>query len=96
MPNLIFCFPDIPKIFIIVRVRQVAFFISGLKKVFRLKQCPLYGFRFRMREREIYRKQTRSYVSLVLYKVSALDNDRFMQVSLHTVLDYLQILKPNS
>ena len=78
MPNLIFCFPDIPKIFIIVHVRQVAFFIWGLKKVFRLKQCPLYGFLFRMREREVYRKQTRSYVSLVLYKVSALDNDRFM------------------
>ena len=35
-----------------------------------------------MREREAYRKQTGSNVSVLLNKVSALEHDRFMQVSL--------------
>ena len=38
-----------------------------------------------MREREAYRKQTGSNVSVLLNKVSALEHDRFMQVSLYTV-----------
>ena len=47
MSKLIICFSEIPKTFICVRVKQVIFFIWGLKKVVRLKQCPFYGFRFR-------------------------------------------------
>ena len=62
MLNLILCFLEIPRIL----------FIWGLKKVVRLKQCPLYGFLFRNAEREAYRKQTRSNVSVLLEKVSAL------------------------
>ena len=42
-------------------------------------------FALEMREREAYRKQTGSNLSVLLYKVSALEHDRFMQVSLHTV-----------
>ena len=38
-----------------------------------------------MREREAYRKQTGSKVSVLLNKVSALEQEQFMQVSLHTV-----------
>ena len=32
------------------------YFSWGLKKVVRLKQCPIYGFHLEMREREAYRK----------------------------------------
>ena len=46
MPNLIFCFSEIPKIFICFRVRQVAYLSEDWTKVVRLKKCPLYGFRF--------------------------------------------------
>ena len=42
-------------------------------------------FALEMREREAYRKQTGSNLSVLLYKVSALEHDRFMQVSLYTV-----------
>ena len=42
-------------------------------------------FALEMREREAYRKQTGSNLSVPLYKVSALEHDRFMQVSLYTV-----------
>ena len=42
-------------------------------------------FALEMREREAYRKQTGSNVSVLPYKVSALEHDRFMQVSLYTV-----------
>ena len=38
-----------------------------------------------MREGEAYRKQTESNVSALLNKVSALDHDQFMQVSLYSV-----------
>ena len=38
-----------------------------------------------MREREAYRKQTGSNVPVLLNKVSTLEHDRFMQVSLQTV-----------
>ena len=42
-------------------------------------------FALEMREREAHRKQTGSNLSVLLYKVSALEHDRFMQVSLYTV-----------
>ena len=38
-----------------------------------------------MRKREVYREQTISHLSVFLKKVSALENDRFMQASLCTV-----------
>ena len=47
MSKLMLCFSETPKTFTCIRLRQVTFFISGLKKVVRLKQCPLYGFHFR-------------------------------------------------
>ena len=37
-----------------------------------------------MRERKAYRKETGSNVSVLLNKVSALEHDRFKQVSLST------------
>ena len=64
-----------------------------MKKVVRLKQSPLYDFRFRNASKGSI-KQTRSNVSALLNKVSALEHDRFMQISPYTV--YLQIPKPNS
>ena len=83
MSKLMLCFSETPKTFTCIRLRQVTFFISGLKKVVRLKQCPLYGFRFRdLWKGETYRKQTESNVSVLLNKVSTLEHDRFMQVSL--------------
>ena len=42
-----YLFLGIPKIFLYVRVSQVAFLSEDLKKVACLKQYPLYGFRFR-------------------------------------------------
>ena len=71
---------------IFVCVRQVAFFISELKKVVHLKHCRLYVLTaLEMRKREVYREQTISHLSVFLKKVSALENDRFMQASLCTV-----------
>ena len=65
---------------------RVAFFTWRLKKVLRLKQCPLYVLTaLEMRKREVYRKQTISHVSVFLNKVSAVEHDRFMQASLCTV-----------
>ena len=54
------------------------FFIWELKKVVRLKQCPLYGSALEMREKEPFRKQTRPNVSVLLNKFSALEHDQFM------------------
>ena len=62
------------------------FFTRELKKVVRLKQCPLYILTaLEMRKREVYRKQAISQVSVILNKASAVEHDRFMQASLCTV-----------
>ena len=45
----------IPKIFICIRAREVAFYLST-QKVVRLKQCPLSRSSSEMRERETYTK----------------------------------------
>ena len=44
----------------------------------------LQFFTLEMRERKAYRKETGSNVSVLLNKVSALEHDRFKQVSLYT------------
>ena len=44
----------------------------------------LQFFALEMRERKAYRKETGSNVSVLLNKVSALEHDRFKQVSLYT------------
>ena len=52
------------------------------EKAVRLKQCPFTVSALEMRQREAYRKHTGSNVSVLLNKVSALEHDRFMWVSL--------------
>ena len=65
---------------------RVAFFTWWLKKVLRLKQCPLYVLTaLEMRKREVYRKQTKLHVSAFLNKVSTVEHDQFMQALLCTV-----------
>ena len=72
-------FLGIRETFVSVRLRLVAFFTWELKKVVRLKQCPLYVLTaLEMRKREVYRKQTISHVSVFLNKVSTVEHDRFM------------------
>ena len=58
------------------------FLIWGLKKVVRLKHVLFTVSALEMREREAYRKQTGSVVPVLLKKVSALEHDQFMQISL--------------
>ena len=79
MCNLILFFSKIPKIFIFVRVREVAFLSEDWKNVlFKVSSLE-------MREIEACRKQMGSNVSILLNKVSVLEQDRFIQVSLYTV-----------
>ena len=82
MSNLILCFLEIPKIFSCVRVRQADFLCEDWKKLSVWGRSHFAVFAL---EREVYRKQTGSNISVLLTKVSALEHDRFMQVSLHTV-----------
>ena len=82
MSRLILCFSEIPKTFICVRVSRVTFFIWKLKKVVRPKSVIFTVSDLEMHEREAYRKQTGSNVSVLLNKVSALEHDQFIQVSL--------------
>ena len=57
----------------------------------------LQVFALEMPERKAYRKETGSNVYVLLNKVSALEHDRFKQVSLYTAsCGYLQILKSKS
>ena len=81
MSKLILCFSEIPKTFTGVRVRQVTFLSEDWKKsVWNSVLFTVAGLE--MREREACRKQTRSKVSVLLNKVYALKNDRFIHVSL--------------
>ena len=83
MSELILCFLEIPKTFICVRVRQVTFLSEDWKKLSVWSSVLFTVSALEMREREAYRKQTGSNVSvLLLLKVSALEHDRFMDVSL--------------
>ena len=85
MSKLIFCFSEIPKTFTCVRVRQVTFLSEDWKKLSVWSSVLFTVSTLEMCEREAYRKQTRSNVSVLLNKVSALEHDWFMQVSLQTV-----------
>ena len=83
MSKLILCFSEIPKTFICVCVRQVTFLSEDWKKLSVWSSVLFTVSALEMREREAYRKQTGSDVSvLLLLKVSALEHDRFMDVSL--------------
>ena len=88
MSKLILCFSEIPKTFICVRMRQVTFLSADWKKLSFWKNSSFWSsVLFTISalgkcEREAYRKQTESNVPVLLNKVSALEHDRFMQVSL--------------
>ena len=77
-------FFGIPEMFLYVLVRQVAFLSEDLKKLSVWSSVLFTVFTLEMRKREAYRKQMKSNVSVLLNKVSALEHDRFMQVSLYT------------
>ena len=81
MFNLILCFSEVPKTFICVRVRQVAFISEDSKKLSVWSSVLLTAFALEMRVGETYRKQTGSNVSILLNKVSALEYYRLMQIS---------------
>ena len=82
MSKLILCFSEFPKTFIFVRVRQMTFLSEDWKKLSVWKSVLFTVSALEMREREAYRKQTGSNVSVLLNKISALEHDWFMQVSL--------------
>ena len=80
MSKLILCFSEIPKTFICIRERQGAFLSKPVSAL-------------EIREKEAYRKQTGSNVSVLLNKFSALQHDRFSRFHFRLSHDYLQILK---
>ena len=82
MSKLILCFSKIPKTFICVRVRQVTFLSEDWKMLSVWSGVLFTVSALEMCEREAYRKQTGSNVTVLLNKVSALKHDGFMQVSL--------------
>ena len=79
-----FLFFGIPEMFLCVLVRQVAFLSEDLKKLSVWSSVLFTVFALEMRKREAYRKQMKSNVSVLLNKVSTLEHDRFIQVSLYT------------
>ena len=81
MSKLLFVLSEIPKNFICVRVRQVTFLSECWKRSVRSSVLFTVST-LEMREKEAYKKQTGSNVFVVLNKVSALEHDRFTQVSL--------------
>ena len=83
MSKLVLCFSEIPKTFICGHVRQVTFLYEDWKKS--VWSSVLFTVSaLEMHERKAYKKQTGSNVSALLNKVSTLEHDRFMQVSLKT------------
>ena len=82
MSKLILSFSEIRKTIICVRVRQVTLLSEDWKMLSAWSSVLFTVSALEMREREAYRKQTGSNVSVLLNKVSALEHDRFMQVSL--------------
>ena len=93
MFNLILCFSEIPKMFICVRVRQVAFLYDDWKKLSVWSSALFTVSALEICKGEAYRKQTGSNVSVLLDKVSALKHYQFMQVSTLSH-DYSPILIP--
>ena len=82
MCELILCFSEIPKTFICIRVRQVTFLSEDWKKLSVWSSVLFTVSALEMCEREAYRRQTESNVPVLLNKLSTLEHDRFMQVSL--------------
>ena len=82
MSKLILCFSEISKTFTFVRVRQIMFLSEDWKKLSVWSSVLFTVSALEMREREAYRKQRESNVSDLLNKVSSLEHDGFMQVSL--------------
>ena len=82
MSNLILYFSEIHKNFICVPVRQVTFLSEDWKKLPAWSSVLFTVSTLEMRGREAYKKQTGSKVFVFLNKVSALEHDQFMQVSL--------------
>ena len=82
MSKLILYFSEIPKAFICVRVSQLTFLSEDWKTLSVWDSVLFTVSALEMRERETYWKQTGSNVSVLLKKVSALERDRFIQVSL--------------
>ena len=66
MLNLILCFSEVPKIFICVRVKQVAFWSEDWKKLSVWSSVIFTVFALEMRKREAYRKMTGSNESVLL------------------------------
>ena len=96
MCNLILCSSEIPEIFVSALGR--VFFLTEDWKCYPSEVVSsLQSFALEMREGKAYRKETGLNVSVFLNKVSALEHDRFKQVSLYTAsCGYLQILKSKS
>ena len=84
MSNLILFFSEIPKNFVCVRAMQGTILSEDWKCYPSEAVSSLQFFALEMRERRAYRKLTGSNVSVLLKKVSALEHDRFKQVSLYT------------
>ena len=96
MFNLILCFLEIREIFVSAYGR-VFFLTKDWKCYLSEAVSSLQFFALEMPERKAYRKETGSNVYVLLNKVSALEHDRFKQVSLYTAsCGYLQILKSKS
>ena len=84
-------FLGIPKIFICVRVKQMAFlsedwkklsvWTEDWKKLSVWSSVPFTVFALGMRKRGAYKKQVGSNVSALLNKIFALEHDWFMQGS---------------
>ena len=82
MSKLIIFFSGIPKTFICVRLRQVTFLSENWKKLSLWSSVLFTVSALEMREREVHKKQTGSNKYVLLSKISTLEHDRFMQVSL--------------
>ena len=93
MSELILCFSEIPKTFICIRERQGAFLSEDWKKLSVCSSVLFTVSALEIREKEAYRKQTGSNVSVLLNKFSALQHDRFSRFHFRLSHDYLQILK---
>ena len=92
-----FSFRKLTKISSLIRVgvRQVTFLSENWEKLSVWNNVLFWVSALEMGERKAFIKQTGPNVSVLLNRISALDHDRFMQIS-HTVSWYLQILKPKT
>ena len=85
MFNLILCFSEFLNFFFVFGWGRLLFYLRTEKKLSVWSSVLFTVSALEMCDREAYRKQMRSSVSVLLNKVSALEHDRFIQVSLYTV-----------